>query len=143
MGNAPQEKQVIPVIRGAFEMEGDEPHLIGTKCSKCGEAFFPPRYVCSYCLTDEGIEKATLGNRGKLYACTIINVARRDFNPPYHFGFVIIEPEMIRIPTLLTGIPDQEFPAAGTEMEMVIEKLRDDKEGNEVVTYKFRPVAKV
>jgi len=141
MDNAPQGKQVIPVIRGAFEMEGEEPHLIGTRCSKCGKAFFPPRSVCSYCLTDEGIEPARLGNRGKLYAYTVINVASREFNPPYPFGFVIIEPEMIRIPTLLTEMPDQEILEAGTEMEMVVTKLRDDKEGNEIVTYKFRPVA--
>lgn len=143
MGNAPEEKQVIPVIEGAFEMERNDPHLIGTRCTKCGNAFFPPRYVCSYCLTDKGIEKATLGNKGKLYAYTVINVARRDFNPPYPFGFVIIEPEMIRIPTLLTGIPEDTTLESGTEMEMVIEKLRDDNEGNEIVTYKFRPVAQV
>jgi uncharacterized OB-fold protein len=39
MGKVPQQKQVMPVIPGAFEMEGKEPHLIGTKCSKCGAAF--------------------------------------------------------------------------------------------------------
>jgi uncharacterized OB-fold protein len=142
MGNVPQQKQVIPVIAGAFEMEGKEPHLIGTKCSKCGAAFFPPRRICTYCLTDEGIQTAKLGNKGKLYAYTVINVASREFDPPYAFGFVILEPENIRIPTLISGVKDPEVLPPGTEMKMVIEKLRVDKSGNEVMTYKFRPVSK-
>lgn len=142
MGNVMQEKHTIPVIPGAFEMEGNEPHLIGTKCTKCGNAFFPPRFICSYCLTDEGIVKAKLGNKGKLYVYTIINVASREFDPPYAFGFVMIEPENIRIPTLISGVQDPNELKSGTEMEMVIEKLRNDKAGNEVTTFKFRPTAK-
>ena len=52
------EKKIIEAIPGAFEMENDQPYLVGTKCSKCGAAFFPPRYICTYCLTDEGVQKA-------------------------------------------------------------------------------------
>jgi len=81
-----------------------------------------------------------LGNKGKLYSYTVINVASKEFNPPYAFGFVIIEPENIRIPALLTGFNLSEELKSGTKMEMVIEKLRDDEEGNELATYKFRPV---
>jgi len=142
MNDAAQAKQTIPVIPGAFEMEGDEPHLIGTKCTTCGKAFFPPRQICSYCLTDEAIVKAKLGNKGKLYAYTVINVASREFAPPYAFGFVVIEPENIRIATLISGVLDPNELRSGAEMEMVIEKLRNDKAGNDVTTFKFRPVAK-
>lgn len=142
MTDSGQEKRRIPVIQGAFEMEGKNPHLIGTKCTKCGAAFFPPRYICTYCLTDETIVKAKLGNKGKLQAYTVIHVASRDFNPPYAFGFVVIDPENIRIPALLSGVKDPNELKPGTEMEMVLEKLRDDKDGNEVVSFKFRPVAK-
>lgn len=142
MSDVMQEKKTIPFTAGAFEMEGNEPHLIGTRCTKCGKAFFPSRYICSYCLTDEWIEKAKLGNKGKLYVYTVINVAGREFNPPYAFGFVIIEPENIRIATLISGVRDPNELKSGTEMEMVIEKLRTDEAGNKVTTFKFRPVAK-
>jgi uncharacterized OB-fold protein len=69
-------------------------------------------------------------------------VASPEFNPPYAFGFVILEPENIRIPTLISGVKDPAELPPGTEMKMVIEKLRVDKSGNEIVTYKFRPVDK-
>ena len=135
-----EEKKVIEAIPGAFEIENDHPYLVGTKCSKCGAAFFPPRYICTYCLTDEGVQKARLGNKGTLYSYTVINVASKEFNPPYAFGFVILEPEKIRIPSVLTGFDlDQELKS-GTKMEMVIERLRTDGHGNEIVSYKFRPV---
>jgi uncharacterized OB-fold protein len=135
-----EKKKTIEAIPGAFEIADNQPHLVGTKCSTCGAAFFPPRYICSYCLTDEGVQKARLGNKGKLYSYTVIHVASKEFNPPYAFGFVIIEPEKIRIPAVLTGFDFNEELKSGTEMEMVIEKLRHDDHGNEIVCYKFRPV---
>jgi uncharacterized OB-fold protein len=134
------EKKTLEAIPGAFEIVDSQPYLVGTKCSKCGAAFFPPRYICSYCLTDEGVEKARLGNKGTLYSYTIIRVAGKEFNPPYAFGFVILEPEKIRVPAVLTGFDlDQELKP-GTRMEMVIDRLRNDDQGNEIVSYKFRPV---
>jgi uncharacterized OB-fold protein len=135
-----EEKKTLEAIPGAFEIVNGQPYLVGTKCSKCGAAFFPPRYICTYCLTDEGVEKARLGNKGTLYSYTIIRVAGREFNPPYAFGFVIIEPENIRIPAVLTGFDLEQELKSGTRMEMVIERLRKDDQGNEIVSYKFRPV---
>jgi len=137
-----EEKKTIEAIPGAYEIVDNQPHLVGTQCSTCGAAFFPPRYICSYCLTDEGVQKARLGNKGKLYSYTIIHVASKEFNPPYAFGFVIIEPENIRIPTVLTGFDLDEELKSGTEMEMVIETLRHDEHGNEIVSYMFRPVVR-
>jgi len=138
--SAHEEKKKIEAIPGAFEIANGQPHLVGTKCSKCGAAFFPPRYICTYCLTDEGVEKAKLGNTGKLYSYTVINIAGKEFNPPYAFGFVILEPENIRIPTVLTGFDLDKELKTGTKMEMVIEKLREDADGNEIISYKFRPM---
>jgi uncharacterized OB-fold protein len=137
---ADKAKKVIEAVPGSFEIENGRPYLVGTKCTNCGSAFFPPRYICSYCLTDEGVEKARLGNQGTLYSYTVIHVSSKEFNPPYAFGFVILEPEKIRIPTILTGFDLTKELASGTRMEMVIDKLRDDEDGNELITYKFRPV---
>jgi uncharacterized OB-fold protein len=115
---------------------------MGTKCSGCGATFFPTRYICPHCLSDEGVEKVRLGNSGRLYISTTIYVSSKEFKPPYIFGYVILEPEEIRIPTLITGVEDPTMLKPGTRMEMVIEKLRDNDEKAEIVTYKFRPLAR-
>ena len=134
-------KEPIPVIPDAWQIEDGKPHLVGTRCTQCGKAFFPPRKICTYCLTDDTIERAKLGNTGKLYAHTTIRISSKAFNPPYAFGFVVIEPENIRIPTLITGVDDFEALKPGMQMEMVLEKLRDEGEDKELITYKFRPAA--
>ncbi len=139
--NSIQTKQSIPLLPSGWETVNGRPYLAGTKCGACGAAFFPPLRICPYCLTDESVQKARLGNTGRLYAYTIIHVSSKEFNPPYLFGYVILDPENIRIPALLTGIGDYNELKTGMKMEMIIEKLRDDDQGNELITYKFKPVA--
>ncbi|MEW6262561.1 MAG: zinc ribbon domain-containing protein [Thermodesulfobacteriota bacterium] len=131
----------IPVVPDAFELVDGRPHLVGTKCSKCGASFFPPRVICTNCLTDATVSRAVLGHTGTLYAFTVIHIAAKEFNPPYPFGYVILEPEKIRVPTLITGVDDFGVLRTGMKMEMVIEKLREDSKGNEIITFKFRPAA--
>ncbi|MCW3986089.1 MAG: zinc ribbon domain-containing protein [Candidatus Bathyarchaeota archaeon] len=46
-----------------------EGRLTTTKCKECGELLWPPRVVCSGCLSDE-LEWVDLGVEGELYAFT-------------------------------------------------------------------------
>ena len=57
---------------------------------------------------------------------------------PYAEGFVEL-PEGVRVETLFTGCDFNDLEV-GMDVEMVIEGLHEDEEGNEVVAYKFRPV---
>ncbi|TRZ67463.1 MAG: transcriptional regulator [Rhodocyclaceae bacterium] len=123
----------------AFEVVDGLPHLLGTKCAMCGAAFFPPRFVCPTCLTDEKMEQWRLGNTGTLYAYTVIRIASKEFNPPYPFGYIIVEPEKVRVPAMITGVEDYSTLKVGMKMQMIVEKLRDDGVGGEIVTYKFKP----
>jgi uncharacterized OB-fold protein len=58
---------------------------------------------------------------------------------PYLIGFIDL-PEGIKLFSLLTQCdPWDRVLKMGMEMEMVIETIRQDEEGNEIVGYKFRP----
>jgi len=46
-----------------------EGRLTTTKCKKCGKLLFPPRIVCSNCVSNE-LEWVDLGVEGELYAFT-------------------------------------------------------------------------
>lgn len=137
---APDGVKRIPVIAGAWEIMDGKPHLIGTQCGRCKEAFFPPREICPFCLTDETITRAALGNTGRIYTATTIRMASKEFSPPYPFAYVVLDKEGIRIPSQLTGIDDADNLASGTPVEMVIDVLRRDDEGNEIMTFKFKPI---
>jgi len=118
------------------------PQLIGGKCPSCGEVVFPKSQVCPNC-QEENIEEIKLGPRGKIYSITVVMQQPRPYyrGPvPYGLGFVEL-PEGVRVETLFTDC-DPEGLKIGDEVELVIEKLYDDDEGNELISYKFRPIEK-
>jgi hypothetical protein len=59
---------------------------------------------------------------------------------PFGVGYVEL-PGEVKVETRLT-VSDPEVLANGMEMELVIVPFRTDDEGNEVVTFAFRPVAR-
>ncbi len=119
--------------------EGEEPRLLGSRCTGCGQAFFPLRRLCPTCPGGGTIVEARLGPVGTLYAITVVRVAGKRFHPPYPIGFVDL-PEGVRVCAQLTGFPEQgPYPALGSEMEMVIEPIGDDPQGGTLWGYKFRP----
>ena len=88
-----------------------------------------------------------LPRRGRLWAWTT-----QDFPPPspyagptgdafapYGIGYVELDGE-VRVESRLT-VADPEALSIGMEMELVVVPFRTDEDGNEVMTFAFRPVA--
>ena len=137
MQEAPAERKQVP-IKGARLRLGDSPALLGSRCPGCGEHFYPPRYVCLNCY-HEGLEEVALSTRGELYSFTIARVALPGtlMTPPYVIAQVRLT-EGVQVATVLTDI-DPEAARIGMSLELVVEKASVDSEGNDVMTFKFRP----
>ncbi len=130
----------IPLREGLFQIPispSEKPHLIGSRCGNCQEVMFPPRPICMNCLGKD-LEQVTLSSKGKLFTYTINHQGPSEFSTPYASGFVDL-PEGVRIYSLLTDWKAKGLEI-GSEMELVIEEIKKDNEGNIVVGYKFRPV---
>ncbi len=134
----------VPVAEGIFTSSSDEPQLVGGRCAACGIVTFPAQDACPRCAsTDMG--KHLLSRRGRLWAWTT-----QEFPPPsppyagptgdafvpYAVGYVELGNE-VRVETRLTQTKDLR---TGMEMELVLVPFRVDDDGNEVVTFAFRPV---
>jgi uncharacterized OB-fold protein len=157
----------VPIEDGFFRIPDDPdepPRLLGSSCPACGEVFFPRRMVCARCL-HEGTDDVELSTRGRIWTWTYCHVpmfgggrlgarssgAQRSepeaTRPPveekkestggYGVGQVDL-PEGPRVQSILLGGPD-DFEV-GMEVELDLEVLREDRDGNEVVIYRFRPV---
>jgi uncharacterized OB-fold protein len=132
----------IPVAEGVFTWPSDEPGLIGSRCETCGEHFFPKVKLCQNpdCPNKGDVKEVFLSRSGKLWSYTIQHYAPP---PPYRgpvpltIGLVEL-PENLKIMGQLTGCEEEDLKI-GMDMELVIEKLFEDEEGREVVTWKFRP----
>ena len=119
---------------------GEAPRLLGSRCPACGEHFFPRRMVCAKCL-HEGCDDVLLGPTGRLYTWTYVHVplfAKKDGSvEAYGVGQVDL-PEGPRIQAILVGGPD-DFEI-GMELELDLEDLGPNRDGNDVVIYRFRSV---
>ncbi len=141
-GGASGRKQ-IPLKEGLFVVpsrQGEKPQLIAGRCSRCGAVLFPTRPSCPSCQTKE-METIYVKDRAKLYSFTEVTQRPPVFykaEVPYLLAYVEL-PEGIRIRTLLTDCTLASLKA-GMDMELVIDRLIDDEAGNEIVTYKYRPV---
>jgi uncharacterized OB-fold protein len=141
-------KQQIPAVKGFFTMPPEEPHLLGTKCNACGDYFFPRVDVCRnpHCSKDKPVEQILLSRKGKLYSFTVNHYPPPIFHKPdpfvpYALGLIEL-PEGIRVTSVIGQEYDQNNLKVGMDMEMVVDKLYEDKDGNEVLSWRFLPVSK-
>ena len=137
----------VPVAEGIFTWPSEEPQLIGSRCGACGMITFPAQGSCPRCASTE-MEEQLLERRGRLWAFT--TQAFPPPSPPYSgpqgddfepFGVGYVElPGQVKVETRLTE-SDANALEHGMEMELVIVPFRTDDNGDEVVTFAFRPVA--
>lgn len=130
-------------IADYFEVsDGDDApvRLRGSRCPACDEVFYPRRLVCAKCLR-EGTDDVLLGTTGTLYTWTWVHVplfAKTDAEvSEYAVGQVDL-PEGPRVQAILMGAPE-DF-SIGMPLELGLETLRQDENGNDVVIYRFTPV---
>jgi len=142
------DKKIIPIMEGFWmtpASEDEKPQLIGSKCKSCGELFFPRKAKgWCVCCQQATLEDVNLSRKGKFVSFSkVMQQPGGGFYKgpvPYAYGLVDL-PEGIRIEALIP-VEDVEGLEIGVEAELVIEKLCDDDEGNEIITFKFRPTGK-
>jgi uncharacterized OB-fold protein len=120
---------------------GEKPHLIGSKCLSCGELYFPRKKkgLCIHC-QQRSLEDVLLSGKGKIVSFSVVvqSPAGGFYKGPVPYAYGVVElPEGVELLSLLKGNLDE--LEVGMEVELVIEKLFDDDEGNEITTYKFIP----
>ncbi len=139
-------KKQIPCLEGWLTMPPQEPQLIGNRCQSCGHYFFPKAKTCRNPLCDKAkpLKDVLLSRKGKLFAYTINYYSPP---PPYHspdpfvpFGVASIAlPEGIKVGGQVPKDVDLDKLKVGMDMETVREVLYEDDQGNEVLSWMFRP----
>ena len=123
----------------------DNPQLIGSTCSSCGATAFPVQQRCPKCSVGE-MSQVLLPRRGTLVAWTTQGFPP---GPPYRgptgkdfvpFGVGLVEfGDVIRVEGRLT----ENDPAKlefGMPVELTMIPLTTDDDGDEIVTFAFKPV---
>jgi uncharacterized OB-fold protein len=114
---------------------------MGSRCRACGKVSFPKKKVCPDCFNGE-LNEVPLSKKGRLHSYALSLMGPPGVEAPYVMAFIDL-PEKIKLYSILTDCePRDEILKIGMEMEMVIEKIGQDPEGNEIMGYKFKPVKK-
>lgn len=137
----------IPIAEGLFTWPAEVPTLLAGRVPQTGQVMFPRRATV---MLDDGsltdTEVVELPRRGRLWTFTTQNfeppladfIAPSGGFQPFSLGYVELDGNL-RVETRLTE-PDVSKLHIGQEMELVIEALGQDVDGNEVVTFAFAPV---
>ena len=123
----------------------DNPQLIGSRCGACGATVFPVQTHCPKCSKAE-MSDLGLPRRGTLVAWTTqgfapgapyIGPTGKDF-VPFGVGLVQLD-DLVRVESRLT----ENDPAKlqfGMDVELTMIPFVTDADGNEVVTFAFKPI---
>jgi uncharacterized OB-fold protein len=138
-------KKQIPVEAGLFyqpQSPKEKPYIIASRCKDCSYTCFPRLIMdCPRCQKKGTMETVQLSGTGKLDTYSTCFSALPGFPMPTIQGYVLIGGARIWSQITGTDMTGKELKV-GADVELVIEKLRDDAEGNEIMSYKFRPVNK-
>jgi uncharacterized OB-fold protein len=136
----------VPIAEGLFTWPAARPALLASRCRHCGIASFPAAESCMACSgQDVAIEE--LPGRGTLWTWTIqqfmpktpykSNETAQTFRP-YGVGYVEL-PGGVRVEGRLTE-NDPEKLRIGMAMEVVFAPYRTEDNGDEVISFFFKPV---
>jgi uncharacterized OB-fold protein len=136
----------LPIHEGLFTWPSTSPLLLGSRCEGCGEHFFPVQRGCSNCSGTQ-LTTVELGNQGTLWTWTIQGFMPKspynsDETPetftPFGVGYIEMECGVKVEARLKENTP--ESLRIGMPMELVIEQLRTDEQGNQVMNFAFQAV---
>ena len=139
------DKKQIPCRDGLWStssLPDAPPQLIGSRCPNCGDIVFPANPVCVNCQY-QTMEEVKLSRKGKVWSVTTVMLPPpRWYKGPVPFDLAYVElPEGVRVWTRLLGAKPGTFEV-GQEVELDIDVMQEDAEGNEILGYCFVPLKK-
>jgi hypothetical protein len=133
-----EKKQVFYPGEEHWALEKGNLSLMGGQCKKCGQNYFPSKEICPKCFAEGVMDKIKLSSCGRLYSYSIVQIAPKRFMPPYAVGYVDF-PQGVRVLGQLTTT-DPAMLKLDMEVETELGRIAVDEEGNDVISYKFKPV---
>lgn len=129
-------RPIVPFLR--LPEEG-EPYLVGHRCTGCGAVYLGTRIACSRCLGRGPFPEIALSRRGTVYVWSIVHQSFPGVPVPYVVAVVDL-PEGVAVRANLIDVaPTPEALRFGMPVEMVTGVSQQDRQGNDVVAFYFRP----
>ena len=137
----------VPIAEELFTWAADEPRLLGSRCVDCETTVFPAQGSCPGC-GGLSVQRVELPSRGTLWTWTTqsfppvvppyLGASEHSEFEPFGIGWVSLSDQLMIESRLTENDPDKlEF---GMSVELTLTPVAIDDEGNEIVSFAFRPV---
>ncbi len=131
-------KAIVPFLK-IPENRAEKPYLQGSRCKSCSSVYLGTRMACSKCFSTEPMDEIKLSDKGELHVFSIVHQSAPGVPTPYIAAIVDL-PEGVSVRCNILGVePDPKNLKFGMPVQMVAEKIREDREGNEVISFSFKP----
>ena len=143
MSNTQMTAKRVPLQEGLFNMPDDanaNPQLVASKCAACDLVFFPQRKFCGKCAS-ANLNPVQLSNRGKVFTYSLITrTSKMSLIEAPYVQVEVAFPEGTHAISILRGCEPEEIKI-GLEVETVLEKIKTDADGSDMVSFVFRKVS--
>ncbi|MBI2848071.1 MAG: Zn-ribbon domain-containing OB-fold protein [Chloroflexi bacterium] len=133
--------KAVPLKEGLYNLldSGEVANLIGSRCRRCGESFYPRRVVCLNCGSRE-LEDVALSRTGELWSYTVVT-QKAPFalvEAPYTVAVVKLLPEEVPVLTVMDNC-DASSLKVGMRVKLKTKKVGQNAEGKAMVAFAFEP----
>ena len=120
-----------------YRLKDNQPRLIASSCKNCGHVSFPQKQVCPSCVSMGTLEELELSETGTIETFSVLHVGAPGFPVPYVVGYVKMKEGPSAFGVIQHGEASMEDIQIGSKVRIVLGKIRNDDEGNEVMGFQF------
>ena len=139
-------KNIVPFMRDVFTIPTNarqKPNLIGSVCTECEEYFFPKtgqKATCDNPFCPRSTKETLLSGQGKILSATVTR-SSVEGEEEKRVSSVILLKEGIKVNSSLIEWEGFEYLLVpGTPVEVVLQEMGENDEGDVIVGYAFRLV---
>jgi len=132
---------IVPFLRLPEKYPDEPAYLWGVLCKQCGAKFLGARTACGQCASTGPFEETRFGDEGEIYVFSIVYQTVPGLEAPYVAAIVDLD-DGVSVRANVYGLdPTKPSPDwFGKRVKLFTEKVRVDREGNDIVAAKFRVV---
>jgi len=130
---------IVPFLKLPENYPDQEGYLWGVKCPQCGAKFLGARTACANCGSTGPFEEQKFGGEGEIYVFSVVHQTVPGLEAPYVAAIIDLD-DGVTVRANVYGL-DATKPGPdwfGKKVKMFTEKVRVDREGNDIVAAKFR-----
>ena len=136
-----QNKPLLDFIRVPANYPAEDAYLWGSQCNACGAKFLGDRIACGKCGAADPMKEVKFGADGEIYVFAVVYQTVPGLDAPYVAAIIDLK-DGVTVRANVYGL-DVTKPGPdwfGKKVKMFTEKIRQDREGNDIIAAKFQVI---